>query len=150
MGEFAVPVLAVPPAVVNEMPPDVAMVLYVDKNLPANISFDYGFLAFPEDAVFTVANREMTATAVSGATLYRSTIQSPEGRWIVYLSGSGTLTYTLPAVPGAMDDLGTGDVATFDPIALSGGLTFEDLITFNGDDLDRINSLSLAFTHHQL
>jgi hypothetical protein len=149
-GEYAVLVMAVPPAVGNEMPPDVAMVLRVDRNLPTDISFDYGFLAFPEDAVFTAADRELTASAVSGATLYRSTIQATEGRWIVYLSGTGTIAYTLPAVPGGMDDLGTGEVITFDPIALSDGLTFEDLVTFNGEDLDRINSLSTAFTHHQL
>jgi Cys-rich repeat protein len=150
VGEYGVLVMAVPPAVNNVMPADVAMVLYVDKNLPTNVSFDYGFLAFPEDATFTAASRELTATAVAGASMYRSTIQATEGRWIVYLSGSGTITYTLPAVPGGMDDLGTGTVVTLDPISLSGGLTFEDLVTFNGEDLDVLNSLSLAFTHHQL
>jgi hypothetical protein len=150
VGEYAVMVMAVPPALNNQMPADVAMVLYVDKNLPASVSFDHGFLAFPEDAVFTTANRELTASAVAGATLYRSTIQTDEGRWIVYLSGSGMLAYTLPAVPGGMDNLGAGDAITLDPIALSEGLTFEDLVTFNGDDLDRINNLSTAFTHHQL
>jgi hypothetical protein len=150
VGEYAVLVMAVPPSVNNEMPADVAMVMYADQNLPTNISFDYGFLAFPEDATFTAASRELTATAVAGASMYRSTIQAAEGRWIVYLDGTGTLTYTLPAVPGGMDDLGTGDVITLDPISLSGGLTFEDLVSFNGEDLDRLNSLSLAFTHHQL
>jgi hypothetical protein len=132
------------------MPTDVATVLYVDRNLPANISFDHDFLAFPEDAVFTAATRELTATAVPGATLYRSTIQASAGRWIVYLSGTGTLTYTLPAVPGGMDDLGTGNVVTFDPIALSGGLTFEDLVTFNGEDIVQLNNLMIACTRYQL
>jgi len=150
VGEYAVLVMAVPPSVNNEMPDDVAMVLYVDQNLPTNVSFDYDFLAFPEDAVYTAANRELTASAVAGASMYRSTIQAAEGRWVVYLSGTGTLTYTLPAVPGGMDDLATGEVVTLDPISLSGGLTFEDLVTFNGEDLDKLNSLSLAFTHHQL
>lgn len=150
LGQYAVLVMAVPPAVNNELPTDGAMVLYVGENLPTNVSFDYGFLAFPEDATFTAANRELTATAVAGASMYRSTIQATEGRWIVYLSGSGTITYTLPAVPGGMDDLATGDVVTLDPISLSGGLTFEDVVSFNGEDLDALNSLSLAFTHHQL
>ena len=150
VGEYAVLVMAVPPAAGNEMPTDVAMVLYVDQNLPTNLTFDYNFLAFPEDATFTAANRELTATAVTGASMYRSTIQAAEGRWIVYLDGTGTLTYTLPAVPGGMDDLASGDVVTLDPISLSGGLTFEDLVTFNGEDLDRLNSLSLAFSHYQL
>jgi hypothetical protein len=150
VGEYAIMVMAVPPAEGTEMPTDVAMVLYVDQNLPTNVSFDYGFLDFPEDATYTAADRELTATAVTGASMYRSTIQAAEGRWIVYLDGTGTLTYTLPAVPGGMDDLGTGDVITLDPISLSGGLTFEDLVSFNGEDLDRLNNLSLAFTHHQL
>jgi len=150
VGEYAVLVMAVPPSVNNEMPADVAMVLYVDKNLPTNVSFDYGFLAFPEDAAYTAANRELTATAVAGAGMYRSTIQAAEGRWVVYLAGTGTLNYTLPAVPTGMDDLATGETVTLDPISLSGGLTFEDLVTFNGEDLDALNKLSLAFTHHQL
>ncbi len=149
VGEYALLVMAVPPAVNNEMPADVAMVVHIDKNLPTNIAFDYGFLDFP-DAAFVLADRELTATAVSGATLYRSTIQADAGRWIVYLAGTGTLNYVLPAVPGGMDDLGTGEVVTLDPIALSDGLTFEDLVTFNGEDLDRLNSLATAFTHHQL
>jgi hypothetical protein len=151
VGEYAVLVMAVPPAVGNQMPADVAMVVHVGKNLPTNITFGADdFLTFPEDAVFTAADRELTATAVSKATFYRSTIQADAGRWIVYLAGTGTLTYTLPAVPGGMDDLGTGEVITLDPIALSDGLTFEYLVTFNGEDLDRLNSLSTAFTHHQL
>jgi len=150
VGEYGVAVMAVPPAEGNEMPNDMAMVLYVGQNLPTNISFDYGFLDFPEDAVYTAADRELTATAVTGASMYRSTVQAAEGRWVVYLAGTGTLTYTLPAVPGGMDDLAAGDVVTLDPISLAGGLTFEDLVTFNGEDLDKLNSLSLAFTHHQL
>jgi hypothetical protein len=37
-----------------------------------------------------------------------------------------------------------------DPIALEQGTGFEDLITFNGDDLDQMNRLATAFTRHEL
>jgi len=82
--------------------------------------------------------------------LLRNTVQGSMGKWEIYLSNADVLSYTLPEIPAGMDDLAGGDVATLDPIALESGTTFEDLITFNGDDLDQINRLATAFTRYEL
>ena len=39
---------------------------------------------------------------------------------------------------------------TLDPIALGAGLTFDDLVSFSGEDLDGINYLAVAFSRYQL
>jgi hypothetical protein len=150
VGGYAVLVMAVPPGDGSNMPENVATVISTSQNLPTDVSFDYGFLAFPEDASFDVAQRGLTATAVAGATLYRSTVQSAAGKWEIYLSGTGTLTYTLPAPPADItDDLVVEGTFSLDPIALGGGVTYEDLVTFNGDDIDQLNNLATAFSHYQ-
>jgi hypothetical protein len=37
-----------------------------------------------------------------------------------------------------------------DPVTLLAGTLYEDLVTFNGDDLDGINRLAVAFARFQL
>jgi hypothetical protein len=92
----------------------------------------------------------LAASTVSGATLFRSTLQSPQGRWKVYLPAADPVTFSLPSPPAGYPDLAAGATITLDPIALEPGTLFEDLITFNGDDLDRINQLAVAFSRFEL
>jgi hypothetical protein len=126
------------------------MVTYTSENLPRDVNFDSGFLSFPEDAVFTPASRQMVATGIEGATLFRSSISGDQGRWEIYLpSADGSVGYTLPDPPDGMDDLAAGTVVTMDPIALC-CWTFEQLVTFNGEDLDSINEWMAACTRYEL
>jgi len=52
--------------------------------------------------------------------------------------------------PDGFPDLAQGATVTLDPIALESGTLFEDLVTFNGDDLDHINELAVAFSRFEL
>jgi hypothetical protein len=148
-GRYALMVLAFAMDSAGDPLGDVAMVMHSSATLPTDVAFETGFLAFP-DATWTAADRTMVGAAPDGATLLRSTIQGASGRWEVYMQASPDVLYTLPDPPAGMDDLATGDLTTLDPIALGASMTFEDLVTFNGDDLDQINRLATALTRHEL
>ena len=82
--------------------------------------------------------------------MFRSTLQNSSGRWKVYLPATDPVTFSLPAPPEGYPDLASGATVTLDPIALEPGTLFEDLVTFNGDDLDKINELAVAFSRFEL
>jgi hypothetical protein len=150
-GLYAVILLAIPAGgSASDISADMAMVLHTGSNLPKQVSFGTGFLSFPEEAHYDSAERRLVSPAIEGASLYFSTIQSDEFRWEIYFSGSDLVTYTLPPVPGGMDDLTSSSIANLVPIALKPGITFEDLVSLNGDDLDRINLLMTACTLYEL
>lgn len=150
-GHYAVAVLGIPSAGGAEIPTDVAMVLHMSTTLPTDLEFASGFLAFPEDADWNMEERTMVAGGVTGATLFRSTILGEQGKWEVYLANrEDTVSFTLPAPPAGMDDLAAGSTVTLDPIALGEGTGFDELITANGDDLDRLNLLMTACSRFEL
>ncbi|HUU00274.1 MAG TPA: hypothetical protein VM425_02405 [Myxococcota bacterium] len=149
-GRYMMLILAVPSGDVNNMPTDVALVLYNEESLPADLTFESGFLGFPMDASYTPLNRTMVASGVTGSTLFRSTIRGALGKWEVYMANGQTVGYTLPDPPSGMDDLATGDSVTLDPISLRADLSFDDLVTFNGTDLDKVNVLMSACSRHEL
>ena len=149
-GGYAVLVLAFPGVGGLAAPSDVAAVMHVSQTLPTEVSFETGFLGFPEDAHFHAASRTMIASGVDGAGLFRATFSGDLGGWIVYLPASDLLTFSLPAPPGEMPDLVDGARVTLDPIGLQAGVGFEDLVTFNGDDLDRLDRLARAFSRFEL
>ncbi len=149
-GRYMMLVLAVPSGDATNMPTDVALVLYNAGSLPADLTFDSDFLGFPMDASYTSLNRTMVASGVTGSTLFRSTIVGTLGKWEIYMANDDTVGYTLPDPPSGMDDLATGDSVTLDPITLRSGLSFDDLVTFNGTDLDKINILMSACSRHEL
>jgi hypothetical protein len=132
------------------MPSNLAGVIHTSATLPKNVTFESNFLAFPQDAYYDAGSRTLASSTVAGATLFRSTLQSPQGRWKVYLPPADPVTYTLPLPPDGYPDLASGATVTLDPIALESGTLFEDLITFNGDDLDHINQLAVAFSRFEL
>jgi hypothetical protein len=150
VGGYAVLVLGFPQTAQNEMATDLTALLRVVPQLPALVDFEAEFLAFPEDATYDPLDHSLVASEVAGADLYRSTLQSDEGGWEIYLAGSGTIVYDLPPPPAGMPDLASGATVTLDPIRLIPGMGFDDLVTFNGDDLDSINRLAVAFARYQL
>ena len=150
VGGYAVLVLGFPQTAQGEMATDLTAVLQVADTLPTDVSFDTGFLAFPEDAAWDGPSRTMVATGIDGASLYRSTFRTASGGWQVFVAHAGTVTFSLPAPPAGMDDLAASATMTLDPVALLAGTLFEDLVTFNGDDLDGINRLAVAFARFQL
>jgi hypothetical protein len=133
-----------------ELSPDVAVVMFTDQVLPTEISFTSDFLAFPSSASFEA--RTMTASTVEGATLFRCIIQGDEGKWEIYLPApaSESVNFSLPIPPPEFTDLGMGAVISLDPVTLIPGMTYEDLVKFDGNDLDQINRLTTAYSHYQL
>ncbi|MBW1810403.1 MAG: hypothetical protein JRJ87_19560 [Deltaproteobacteria bacterium] len=149
-GAYVVLAIALPKGTTIFIPNDMAMVAYGSKDLPIEVSFDSDFLAFPEDAQYNSEQRQMTATAIDQATLYLGTHIGTQGTWEVYLPATGPVDYVLPSVPNGMDDLSTSHSFILSPIKLKPGISFTDLLSFNGQDLDRINHLILAATRFQL
>jgi len=151
-GTYTVAVFAVPPGLTNDLPDDMAMVLSRAETLPRQVSFSEDFLAFPEDAEYDEAGRTMTASHIYNAILYLASVGGPQGMWEVYLpGGGGGVNFTFPEVPDGMDDLATGgDIITLGPITLNDEMEYEELMTFDGQDLDRLNSLIAACTRYQL
>ena len=150
VGGYAVLVLGFPQTAQNEMATDLAAVLHVTEQLPTDVEFAGGFLGFPEDASYDAGSRTLVAGRVDGADLFRSTLMGADGGWDVYLANADTVTYTLPAPPDGMADLAAGATVTLGPIDLVAGLTYDDLLAFDGDDLDRINDLAQAFSRYRL
>jgi hypothetical protein len=150
IGGYAVLVIGYPSAAGAIMPSNLAGVIHTSATLPKNVTFESNFLAFPQDAYYDTGSRTLASSTVAGATLFRSTLQSPQGRWKVYLPPADPVTYTLPLPPDGYPDLASGATVTLDPITLESGTLFEDLITFNGDDLDHINQLAVAFSRFEL
>jgi hypothetical protein len=146
---YAVLVIGYPSAAGPLMPSNLAGVIHTSQTLPTNVTFESDFLAFPEDAHYDATSRTLAATGVSGATLFRSTLQSSQGRWKVYLPAADPVAFSLPVPPEEFPDLAQGATVTLDPIALESGTLFDDLITFNGDDLDRMNELAVAFSRFE-
>ncbi len=147
---YAVLVIGYPSAAGPLMPSNLAGVIHTSQTLPRNVTFESGFLPFPQDAYYDASSRTLAAGAVPGATLLRSTLQGGPGRWKVYLPATDLVTFTLPPPPDGFVDLASGATVTLDPLALADGTLFDDLITFNGDDLDRLNQLAVAFSRYQL
>lgn len=150
VGAYGVLVLGFPQTAQDEMATDMAAVLHVADTLPTDVSFEQDFLGFPEDADWSDQTRSMAATGVAGADLYRSTFQAEGGGWEVYVPAGDPVNYSLPAPPDGMPDLTAGATVTLDPISLGAGLTYDDLVSFNGEDLDGINFLAVAFSRFQL
>jgi len=150
IGGYAVLVIGYPSAAGAVMPSNLAGVIHTSATLPKNVTFESSFLAFPQDAAWDPGSRTLAAGTVAGATLFRSTLQNSQGRWKVYLPAADPVTFSLPAPPAGYPDLASGATVTLDPIALEPGTLFEDLITFNGDDLDHINQLAVAFSRFEL
>ncbi len=150
VGKYALLVMAAPPANGQEFSADMAAVNFVADNLPTRVEFEKGFLPFPLDASWSTVTRTVTASAVAGATLYRFTIAGPDGSWIVYRPAGGILSATLPEPPTGYADLAAGDTRSLMPIALVGNTGFEDLVTFDGEDLDRVNVFTAAFTTFEI
>jgi hypothetical protein len=149
-GDYVVLAIAFPKGTTMFIPNDMAMVAHGCKDLPIEVSFDSDYLAFPEDAQYNSEQRQMTADAIDQATLYLGTHIGWHGTWEVYLPASGPVDYVLPSVPDGMDDLANAHSQILSPIKLKPGLSFTDLMSFNGQDLDRINHLMLAGTRFQL
>ncbi len=149
-SDYAVMVMGFPQTTQNQTVTDLTSVLMVSDSMPTNVSFDNSFLGFPDSAAYDASSRTMTSSAVSGASLYRTTLRASEGSWVVYQDGQDTISFTLPTPPGGMYDPAQDPVVTLNPIALGDALGFEDLVTFNGEDLDMISRLAVAFSRFQL
>ncbi|MBW1872297.1 MAG: hypothetical protein JRJ19_09540, partial [Deltaproteobacteria bacterium] len=150
VGKYAMVILAYPSGSETNLPTDVGMLIYTADSLPNDLVFESNFLSFPTDASYSVLNRTMIASGITGSTMFRSTILSDLGKWEIYLANAATIEFVLPDPPVDMDDLADGEIQTLDPIALGDGMTFDELVTFNGDDLDQINILMTASSRHEL
>jgi hypothetical protein len=150
VGRYALLAMASPPSNGQEFSSDMAAVSFMADDLPTRVEFEKGFLPFPTDASWAAASRTVTAGAVAGAALYRFSIAGPDGSWIAYLPADGILSATLPEPPSGYTDLAAGTTRSLMPIALTGTMTFEDLIGFDGEDLDRINAFAVAFSTFEL
>ncbi|HSA22028.1 MAG TPA: hypothetical protein P5076_11285, partial [Myxococcota bacterium] len=145
-GTYATLVLGFPPGTQQELPTSVAGVMRTGADLPTQVDFATGFLPFPEDAHWDAALRSLVSAGVAGAGLYRATFSTDAGAWMVYMPASGAVALELPEPPAGLDDLASGARVTLDPMALGAGLDFEGLVGFDGDDLDQLNRLAVAFT----
>ena len=150
VGDYAVLVMALPGLTGLFAPTDVAAVIHTSTTIPAEVEFETGFLSFPEDAQFHSPSRTLVASGVAGADLFRLQLTGPSGGWTVWAPALDLLNVTLPEPPAGMPDLSPSGRVTLSPIALAADLGFEDLVSFNGDDLDRLNRLVEAYSRYDL
>ncbi len=150
VGAYAVVVLALPGTASLAAPRDVAAVIQSGADLPADVDFADGFVAFPEDAVFHRPTRTLLASAVAGAEVFRLELAGPDGGWTVWLPGDDLINASLPAPPAGFTDPVPTAGASFSAIRLAPGVGFEDLVTLNGDDLDQFNRLARAYSRVEL
>jgi Cys-rich repeat protein len=150
VGAYGVLALAMPTGTGLATPEDTAAVMFVAADLPTAVTFEPGFLPFPESASWDVATRELVTGAVAGAGLHRLELDAPAGRWLVYLPAADLVQVSLPLPPQGFEDRATGATASLAAIALVGGLDFEALVGFDGDDLDRLSELVRAYSRRTL
>lgn len=145
VGQYSVAVTMLPPGRSNtDTIDDLAVIAYTASNLPGEIrkeDFDAGFLSFPEDGFYDIPNRRITASGVEGASIFFVTLQCTSGKWDLFADNTDVLDIRLPPVPAGQDRLDEPDQVLLTPVALRYGTTFEDLVTFNRDDLDQVNRL---------
>jgi hypothetical protein len=149
VGAYGVVVLGLPPGGGLGVPEDSAALLAVRADLPARLDFAPGFLPFPSGA-WDAPGRELIAAGAPGAGLHRLELASAAGRWLVYLPAADTLAARLPWPPEGLTDRVAGARARLTALGLVDDLGFEELVGFDGQDLDRLGELTRATTRRGL
>ncbi len=147
---YAVALMAIPGTNSNGVTSELSAVLHVSQNMPSDVSFEQGFLGFAEDAVFHRPTRTLLASGVSGAEIMRLRLDGPGGGWTVWLASADLVELNLPATPDGFDDPVPDAKITLDAIRLKQGMGFEDLVSFDGQDLDNLSELTTAYSKTEL
>ncbi len=147
---YAVAVMAIAGTNTNGFTNELSAVLYVGRDMPSEITFSQGFLNFAEDAVFHRPTRTLLASGVPGADIMRLRLQGSHGGWTVWLASSDLVELDLPAAPEGFDDPVPDAKVTLDAIRLVQGMAFEDLVSFDGQDLDNLSRYTTAYSKTEL
>ena len=116
------------------------------ESLPADYRLDVpAFLPAVASPAFDRVTRRFAGNAVTGADLYQVTLQAGAVRWRV-LVPAGNPTFSLPAAPPGVSDLTSDPVVRVDAWDTRNGLDLDDLLEFNGTNLDRVNHLVRGFS----
>ncbi len=150
VGRYAVLVMALPGTAAMATPSDVATVIYTGDSLPTDVDFAHGFIGFAEDAFFHRATRTLLASGVAGAELLRLRLDGPDGGWTVWLPALDLIQLSLPSPPEEVPDPVAGARVELTAIDLRAGLGYEDLVLFDGADLDRLDELTRATSQTEL
>ena len=128
-------------------------VKFSDK-APTSVSFDK-FLGFPAapptgKVTYDPKTRTVKVEQITGAGFYQVHLTDEKGRdWLIMTKGAPD--FVLPAVPTGIDDrMVDPDTAYFRPIVLSGGKSLDDLLEFNGTNMDRLTENLSVFSNTPL
>jgi len=112
--------------------------------LPADNKLDVpAFLLPVANATYDHGTRMFAGNEVTGANAYRATLVDGAVTWQV-LMPAGNPSFTLPAVPAGMTDL-TDPSVTVESWKTKGGLGIDDILEFNGTNLDGVMGLIEGF-----
>jgi hypothetical protein len=108
-----------------------------------------GFMTPPTSALYTPGSRELTVEGVpTDASIFQQVIfgGDDESNWNV-VGVFGDETFTLPDAPAPGD---RSDSAAFISMKLKGGLTYQDVLKFDENNMGRLVELIESFCFHEV